>query len=161
MYDAIHYKANSPARVFDSTSRKTAERAALSKHTASRSIPALMADGTVFAGISPDTGRPMYVTPSDAPLPLTWKQAMLYAASLDVHGHKDWRVPSRRELNQLFRGRAAIGNFNTSESDFAGWYWSSSTYYDFNAWAQRFRDGSRNLLNAEVSARASLRCVRG
>ena len=27
-----------------------------------------MPDGTIYAGISPATGKPMYTTPSDAPL---------------------------------------------------------------------------------------------
>ena len=27
-----------------------------------------LADGTIFAGVSPDTGKPMFTTPADAPL---------------------------------------------------------------------------------------------
>jgi hypothetical protein len=42
------------------------------------------ADRTVFAGISPDNGRPMYVMAADAPLVTKWKQAMEYAAGLDA-----------------------------------------------------------------------------
>ena len=31
--------------------------------------PALMMpDGSIYAGVSPDTGKPMYTTPKDAPL---------------------------------------------------------------------------------------------
>src|SRR5262249_38985807 len=54
----------------------------------------VMEDGTKYAGISPDTGKPMFVTPSDAPLTMKWKEAMDYAAKLDAHGRKDWRLPS-------------------------------------------------------------------
>src|SRR5713101_9753590 len=34
-----------------------------------------MVDGTVYAGISPDTNKPMYTTPNDAPLTHTFNQA--------------------------------------------------------------------------------------
>src|SRR5690349_10563178 len=33
-----------------------------------------MADGTVYAGISPDTHQPMYTTPEDAPLTYTFNE---------------------------------------------------------------------------------------
>jgi len=75
-----------------------------------------MDDGTVFAGLSPDTKQLMYVTPEDAPLTMRWKQAMDYAADLDAHGYTDWRVPTDGELSVLFQNRAAIGGFNESGS---------------------------------------------
>ena len=73
-----------------------------------------MPDGTVLAGISPDTNKPMYATPADASLTMTFNEAQEYAAKLDAHGHKDWRVPTKAELNVLFNNRAAIGGFNVS-----------------------------------------------
>ena len=85
-----------------------------------------MPDGTVFAGISPDTNKPMYATPADASLTMKFNEAQEYAAKLDAHGHKDWRVPTKAELNVLFNNRAAIGGFNVTGSYPAGWYWSAS-----------------------------------
>src|SRR5947209_19638573 len=73
-----------------------------------------MPDGSVYAGISPDTNEPMYATPADAPLTMKWKQAMEFAARLDAHGHQDWHVPTKSELNVLFQNRAAIGGFDMS-----------------------------------------------
>jgi hypothetical protein len=61
-----------------------------------------MPDGTVYAGNLPDTGTPMYTTPADAPLTMQWREARDYAARLDAHGHDDWRLPSKAELNELF-----------------------------------------------------------
>ena len=117
-----------------------------------------MADGTVYAGISPDTNKPMYATPKDAKLTMKWKQAMEYAARLDAHGHQDWHVPTKSELNVLFQNRAAIGGFNVSGSNPAGWYWSSSQTSNYGAWAQRFSDGGQDgYLKGTVS---SLRLVR-
>jgi hypothetical protein len=49
-----------------------------------------MKDGTVYAGISPDTGQPMYATPADTPLTMTFSEAVGYADALDAHGHNDW-----------------------------------------------------------------------
>src|ERR1039458_3358697 len=61
-----------------------------------------MPDGTVLAGISPDPNKPMYATPADASLTMTFNEAQEYAAKLDAHGYKDWRVPTKAELNELF-----------------------------------------------------------
>jgi Protein of unknown function (DUF1566) len=104
-----------------------------------------MPDGTVFAGISPDTKKPMYATPADAPLTMTFNEARKYAKKLDAHGHNDWRVPSKAELNELFNNRAAIGGFNVTGSYPAGWYWSGTQFLAWNALAQRFSEGSQNL----------------
>jgi hypothetical protein len=102
-----------------------------------------MPDGTVFAGISPDTNKPMYATPADAPLTMKFNEAQEYAARFDAHGHKDWRVPTMAELNVLFNNCAAIGRFDISGSTTAGWYWSASPYLSWGGWAQRFSDGAQ------------------
>jgi hypothetical protein len=47
-------------------------------------IGTMMPDGTIYAGISPDTGRPMYATPKDAPLTATFNEAGTYAQELDA-----------------------------------------------------------------------------
>jgi hypothetical protein len=121
-----------------------------------------MADGTVFAGISPDRNKPMYVTPNDAPLTYTFNAAQKYAAGLNkqkAHDHDDWRVPTKSELNVLFNNRAAIGGFDESGSYPVGWYRSSSQDYNFIAWTQRFSDGLQNDFSFKDNA-SSLRCVR-
>ena len=118
-----------------------------------------MTDGTVYAGLSPDTGRPIYTTPADAAHNVTFKAAHEYAAGLAAHGHKDWRVPTRDELNVLFENRAAIGAFDVSGSDKAGWYLTSEPYDETYAWGQRFSDGYRGFDFKDLGA--SLRCVRG
>jgi hypothetical protein len=120
-----------------------------------------MPDGTIYSGISPDTNKPIYTTLKDAPLTVKWKQAMEYAAQLEAHGHRDWRLPTKGELNVLFQNRAAIGHFNQSGSDHAGCHWSSRTYYHYSSfgWAQRFSDGNQHCRFMDFDS--SLRCVRG
>jgi len=117
-----------------------------------------MPDGTVFAGISPDTNKPMYATPTDASLTMKFNEAQEYAAKLDAHGHKDWRVPTKAELNVLFNNRAAIGGFDISGSFPAGWYRSSSQHKGWGAWEQRFSDGTQ--LNYIKHIHSSVRPVR-
>ena len=131
-------------------------------------IGAVMSDGTVYAGISPDTGQAMYTTPRDVERTFrrgkteafNWEDAMDYAAQFDGHGHKDWRVPTKGEVNVLYHSRAAIGRFDESGSLPGGWYWSSSQY-DYNtAWGQHFCDGKQFYLNLKDTD-SSVRCVRG
>ena len=120
-----------------------------------------MADGTVYAGISPDTGEKMFTTPDDAPLTMKWKQAMQYAAKLDAHGHQDWRVPTKGELKVLWENRdkgALKGTFNVTGSDPAGWYWSSTEGDKDEAWQQRFSDGDQGWNYNFIDS--SLRLVR-
>jgi hypothetical protein len=45
-----------------------------------------MEDGTIFAGISPDTNGPFYALPADAPFAMKWQQAMEHAAAFEGHG---------------------------------------------------------------------------
>lgn len=117
-----------------------------------------MPDGTVFAGISPDTNKPMYVTPIDASLTMTFNEAQKYASNLDAHGHRDWHVPTKAELNVLFNNRAAIGGFNLTGSPPAGWYWSASPDDIWHAWGQRFSDGCQYYYAKDLHS--AVRCVR-
>ena len=94
----------------------------------------------------------------DAPRAYNWDSGSQYCADLQAHGHHDWRVPTKGELNVLFQNRAAIGGFNEPGSHPAGWYWSSSQLNYNGAWAQRFSDGYQSI-NLKNYA-SSLRCVR-
>jgi hypothetical protein len=120
-----------------------------------------MEDGTIYAGISPDTSKPMYATPTDASGVYDFNQAAEYAKNLDAHGHHDFRVPSKSELNVLYQNRgmgALKGTFNETGSHPAGWYWSSSPNSRISGWAQRFSDGPQDSNYRDVAS--SLRCVR-
>ena len=117
-----------------------------------------MPDGTVFAGISPHTNKPMYATPADVSLTMKFNEAQEYAAKLDAHDHKDWRVPTLSELNVLFNNRAAIGGFDVTRSDPAGYYWAASPDAGWNAWGQWFSDGYQD--NNDKDRHSAVRCVR-
>jgi hypothetical protein len=121
-----------------------------------------MPDGSIYAGLSPETLEPLYVTPADARLAMSFNGAADYAAKLDAHGHRDWRVPTKAELGVLFNNRAAIGGFKTSPPGRGAGavYWSSSP--DANCtWLAKglgFGDGSGDRSDKETHA--WVRCVR-
>lgn len=122
----------------------------------------VMADGTIYAGISPDTQRPMYARPRDESGTYTFNEAAKRAKNLEAHGHHDFRAPSKNELNVLYENRnkgKLAGTFNETGSDPAGWYWSSTPNDGYlGAWAQRFSDGLR--YGGIRFNDSSLRCVR-
>ncbi len=119
-----------------------------------------MPDGTIYAGISPDTARPIYTTAEDFSLLCTFKEAKKYASKAETHRHKDWRVPSKNELNLLFNNHSAVGGFNLEESNPYGYRWSSSSDHFTRGWAQRFDCGAQQHIYRD-SPFGQLRLVRG
>jgi len=59
------------------------------------------------------------------------------AANHDVNGakFKDWRLPTKRELNLMYVQRTNIGATN--------YYWSSTESGSNNAWRQYFSNGNQ------------------
>jgi hypothetical protein len=80
-------------------------------------------------------------------------RAAQICAALDFDGFKDWFLPSKDELDLMYRNLKArgLGGFNN------GWYWSSSEDEGDDAWAQRFNNGR---LGGDKSTTASVRAVR-
>ena len=123
-----------------------------------------MPDGTIYAGISPDTHKPMFAAPADAPGSYTFNEAAKYASRLAANGRHDFHVPSQGELNVLWKNRnegALMRTFNeTGSRSPDAWYWSASHGYFFrdDAKAQRFSDGFQGDLLRRFHA--SLRCIR-
>ena len=119
-----------------------------------------MPDGTVYAGISPDSDKALYTTPQDASLVFSWLSAQKYCRTLSASRRRDWHLPTLGELAVLFINRASIGSFNETGyvNNGPGYYWSSVEIGDASAWGQRFNDGYHEDLN---KAQDSLvRCVR-
>ncbi len=126
-----------------------------------------MPDGSIYAGISPDTNKHMYVTAKSASLSMNFNAAAVYAEGLDAHGHQDWRLPSRGELDVLSFNRdngALKETFNTAGMGHLGYFWSSSitTLIDKegSAWARQFVDGVIMGGGYDKSYTFSVRCVR-
>ena len=93
-------------------------------------------------------------TPSPAPY-----VAARHCDGLTAHGHSDWYLPARDELNILYTNHVAIGAFNISGSFRAGLYWASSERNKNASWPQRFSDGSQSIFFNKNEG-VSVRCVR-
>jgi hypothetical protein len=101
-------------------------------------------DGTVYAGILPDTGKRLFVALGGFAHFIKFKDAEWWANMITAHGHSDWRLPTRGELNLLFNNRAAIGGFPTERSSGSARYlWSSTARLDDPTlvWALDFTRG--------------------
>jgi hypothetical protein len=119
-----------------------------------------MPDGTIYAGISPDSDKALYTTPRDAPTVFSWPSAQKYCRALSASRQRDWHVPSLGELAVLFINRASIGSFNETGyvNNAPGYYWSSVAAGDASAWGQRFNDGYHEDLSKTQDS--LVRCVR-
>ncbi|MBI3441946.1 MAG: DUF1566 domain-containing protein [Proteobacteria bacterium] len=109
-----------------------------------------MPDGTIFAGISPETNKPMYAMTTDEPA-MPWDKAMRIAQERGTCGHSDWHIATQKELCVLFNNRADIGGFNTSGDLFKGWYWASSETSESVAGVLRFSDGKPSIRTKDMS----------
>ncbi|WP_421885207.1 DUF1566 domain-containing protein [Methylibium sp.] len=69
-----------------------------------------------------------------------------WAHSLNADGHRDWYLPSRRELRLCW--------VNAPQFFVSGWYWTSTQYSPLNAWIQNFGGGSQYLYVKAYEARA-------
>ncbi len=142
-------------------------------------------DGSVYAGISPDSGDKMFVMPENVldhrggNLGMTFYAAAKYAEELNdkkALGHGDWRVPTKDELNVLYKIKekgALKDTFNLNGGLIKGtkngatwygnWYWSSTIKptpqfsTDSRCW-QDFSDGMQR--SNDDSNHAAVRYVR-
>jgi hypothetical protein len=74
------------------------------------------------------------------------RRAAQICTSIEIKGFTDWFLPSKDELNLMYKNlkQKGLGNFDNS------WYWSSSQAKDDSVWNQNFRNGyqdggSKNL----------------
>ncbi len=78
-------------------------------------IGATMKDGTIYAGISPETLKPMYVQYNEMPKKMTWDDAVAHAERLQ------FRLPTAGELTAIFNNQVQRGVFGKLHEA----YWSS------------------------------------
>lgn len=122
-----------------------------------------MSDGTIYVGLSPDTGAPLYMSLGAQAQAVTYDQACDFAANSDADGHTDWRLPTARELEMLHRfsgRRGSLSEVFNKNSWQDGFHWSSTPDGGY-AYAQQFMtsDGDAHLLKKDT--RISVRLVRG
>lgn len=74
---------------------------------------------------------------------------------INVHGHSDWYLPAKDELNLLWNGGSPIAGVLTDGT----LYWSATENSHSNGWWQRFSDGTQ-LNNKDKSNTYAVRCAR-
>ncbi|MBU0487510.1 MAG: protein kinase [Bacteroidetes bacterium] len=74
--------------------------------------------------------------------------------NLNLNGYDDWFLPSKDELNLMYKNlhKNGIGGFSTN------FYWSSSEHNAYYAWLQNFINGYQGYYNKDNSY--YVRCVR-
>jgi hypothetical protein len=117
-----------------------------------------MPDGAIFAGISPETRHPMFAAPADRLL-VTFNRASELAARKTWDG-QIYRIPTEREVDVLYKNRAAIGGFNETGEAPHSWYYSTATESKGGTRPrfQRFSDGYQGYAGEWYAL--SLRLVR-
>ena len=97
---------------------------------------------------------------STLPKEMTWQKAIDACKNLDFNGHKDWRLPTVKELISLvdYEKYDPATEIPNTESNF---YWSSTTFADFTdgAWYVGFNYG--NVYNRGKANAFYVRAVRG
>ena len=68
---------------------------------------------------------------------MTWDETFDYAKKLRTGGFSDWRVPTKEELEIIYKIKDRCGIEDTD------WFWSSSTYVSSAsyAWSVDFDNG--------------------
>lgn len=79
---------------------------------------------------------------------LSWYDAKKKCESLG----DGWRMPTKAELNCLYKSKDKIGGFKRD------WYWTGEKVGDWNYWVQSFSNGKQFGYSGSNSAK--LRCVR-
>ena len=88
------------------------------------------------------------VRTTDEPESLSWYDAKAKCESIG----EGWRMPTKPELDCLFKNKEKIGGFKRD------WYWSGEKVGDWNVWVQSFSNGKQFGYSGSNSAK--LRVVR-
>lgn len=117
-------------------------------------------DDWIYAGLSPEDGKPFWAAPQDEPSLMKWEKAKARAASLQDQFNdagkpcRVW-VPTARELVQLYQNKyqgSLRGTFEDAH------YWSSTENSTNLARTQFFYNGNQHNSNKTNTYR--VRCVR-
>jgi hypothetical protein len=77
----------------------------------------------------------LFIAQNDFPNTMTYLQAPKACRALG----KGWRLPTKKELNILYKNKNKIGGFSEN------YYWSSTKFDSGSPWLQNFYDGEQLL----------------
>ena len=70
---------------------------------------------------------------------MNWHEAKIACKKLGP----GWRLPTKDELNMLYKNKEEIGGFANN------YYWSSTVFDNYDAWEQNFNNGFQNFFNKD------------
>jgi len=70
-----------------------------------------------------------------------WADAKAACHDFVSNGYRDWFLPNKEQLNQLYQQKDIVGCF----ADYSTGYWSSSETSKNNAWLQIFMSGFQSI----------------
>ena len=100
------------------------------------------AGGYVFydKGNNSDGWQYLEAAPADTEFNADWSTAIQRCKELNVSGISGWRLPTKEELDLMYRNLKVNGLGDFQET----WYWSSSQYDTSAAWIRYFVDGQQD-----------------
>ena len=101
-----------------------------------------LAQGGYVIEVTPDGKHGLVSALQDQSTGISWYEAKDILSNEINHetsgkNYKDWRLPTKRELNLMYNQKASIGGFVETGRQ----YWCSLESDNSNAWTQRFSDG--------------------
>ena len=93
---------------------------------------------------------------------IDWYGAKKYCEKLILDDFKDWRLPTRKELQSLMTNKKTAGNYIKKELSkqigLWGWYWSMTDENDEESWIIYYNDRIESFYHK--SGKFYVRCVR-
>jgi hypothetical protein len=103
----------------------------------------------------PKPDLPFEVAEADAGI-MSWNDAMKKFDGSEKS--ERWRLPTKEELDLIYKNKGMFKGLDLTGSLPAGWYWSGTPGYGSHAYDQRFSDGLQ--LDDFRYLDSSVRCVR-
>jgi hypothetical protein len=97
----------------------------------------------------------------------TWDEAVNYAKNFSKYGHKDWRLPTRKDFQMLFQGMDNSNDWTEflKKAGFvkiSKWYWTSTPSLDWPSTACYYANVNYGFINVNAKKnRNSVWLVRG
>ncbi|MEM7371994.1 MAG: DUF1566 domain-containing protein [Bacteroidota bacterium] len=102
-------------------------------------------------------GSEIYVHPTDNAASVNWPTAQTTCANLTAYGHNDWYLPSKLELDAMYKQSYLITGLSQTS---AAKYWSDTEQDATNAFTQRLDYGGPDPDPKTDTSGHNCRCVR-